>query len=1460
MKSITIVCAVFLLGGGLSGTWGSAAEGDTTGRRPYEMEWAGRPEDHVPPLVDFEDLRGWRVETREAAASWQRSREQPLWGQYVGRLAYRGTGAHAEIRLYPPQPLPLRTSFDAITLWCYGNNWAYAPDPQTPPAGIAVVFRDARQQEVRVELGSVNWKEWHLLHRRLTPEQIERLKQGATLECLVISRGRNPQERVLFFDNLAVFTEAFPPLTFSPRPRRNLTLFPGQSPGVNTGDGTLPFPTREQTLLPPNLTAKFQTMAMQAGNEFVLRYTGSDGILEYRLKPETGAWSDWQVVWQASAKTPPVVFRPCVGGGLYSQPSARDGLPAQMTHRGTRLINDVVESHWEAQSEAGPQAVTYRYRLWNKSLVMDVLAPGGWVREVRWGRAEGVEQPRLIPLPYYPAEGKHPAVVVCGSTHRPLFLAGHVDWYRSNGSVLWAQPALHARGVIYHGGTRYRPLTNGRLNDCFERFFLTVTPQFEEILPVVANPVSPWKSVTGTRLWYAYGAGDRQHDAEFWRNVHRWGMTDLIITDHETMWRDGGESFTFRTRPAPGKGGEEGQYAYARLMQDELGFVYGPYNNFTDISPVNEYWHLDLVSRTPDLQLQTAWARCYAPKPARAVEFCERLSPLIQQKFKFSTAYCDVHTAVAPWSRVDYDARVPGAGTMAAVFFAYGEIMLLQKAAWQGPVYSEGGFHAFYMGLTDGNYAQDQAYRPAENPWLVDFDLRRLHDLGCNFGMGNTGMFYPGQPRPRPGAPEMEAWLDRFMAATVAFGHSGFLCFDDGLRSALRSYYLLLPLHRRYCLTNVVEIRYVDAQGQLWDTTSAVARGVHRRSQVAARYADGTCTVANGSPTERLAALIWGRRVDLPPNGFGGWTTDRQIEVWSTDQEGHRHDYAATPTHLFLDGRGRFVRQPQAAGNGLGICRILTNQTYEVLFWENAECGFAMPPVEAVALSKDRRELGPAEVRTARGLTYVMPMQGAFSYRLRRSRTKPTAVTLSCSRDVVVPGEVVTVRGRAVHHVPIPANATPGQRLWIEREGSWIDFTVAPLADAAVEINDQSLSLKLTSHLAQSAVFEVQSGRARTSARLTPKQPTLVRLELPPPKQEDAQVLEIQWSAKGLTQRQEYGLWSRLETKLLQTLSAPSASGIALRGKTEVEDFSGTGALAEKRPSTCADITRHGWFVHPPYLAGVGYTWLRFGPLVLPRRPEGVALRTWVGKANDSDWGDGLEYRVVVMETTGRRTVAGRTRVTRHEWSPMEADLSPWAGQTVMLQLETDVGPQNNSSGDWGCWAEWRLETLRPLWMYTLTSQVDLCRRAPPPYPATGLTLAMLRTARRGWLHFEGRGIEGPGPHVLQGVLNGVALGEVPAAHAREEKGAFVPVRMELPAAALATLGRRNRVQLHNPHRDYFAVRRFWVELELADGRRCASDISTATFTQPPGWPTAEGILTPFGEPVAVDVWLDLSP
>lgn len=1435
-------------------------QGSGVGERPYEMVWAGRTADLKPPLVDFEDLEGWRVETTGAVARFERSREQLLWGESVGKLTYRGTGAdgRTEVRLIPPRPLEIGAAFDAVTLWIHGNNWSYAPDPGTPGVEVVVLLEDPEGRRIEVPLDRVGWKDWFVSHRRLSEAQAASVRRGARLAAIAVRGGRNTEDRVIYLDNLAVFTEDFPALTFEPRPARGVAMFEGQGAGTNTGPGRLPFPTRIETILPENLTANFRTEVEPDGAGWTFTYRGEDGTLQYRYEPASGTWGDLAAHWQdpdGTAREGP--FRPLEGGGIRLIGQGGPAAPERAEHLRTAREGDAVVSRWRVTAQAITADVSYTMRLWGKSLVLDTKATGGLVAEVRYGAAEGLEAPRLVTHPFYPADGGRPAVVVAGTVDRPLFVTGNTDWYRTNASVMWASPEVAEGRAIFQGGTRYTPRTDGTRNDVFERFFLTVTPRFEETLPTVANPVSPWKHVTGTHLWRAHGASDRDRDAAFWRECRRWGMTQVVVTDHETGWRDGGESFTFRTRTAPGRGGDASQDRYARVMQDELGFVYGPYNNFTDFAPVNEFWSFDLISRTPENQFQRAWARCYAPKPSRAVEFCARLAPEIEKKFHFSTAYCDVHTAVAPWDRVDYDARVPGAGTMAAVYYAYGEIMLLQKAAWDGPVYSEGNHHAFYCGLTDGNYGQDQAYRPALNPWLVDFDLRKLHDLGCNFGMGNLDMFYANRLPPHETREQRDAMLDRFLAATVAFGHPGFLAYEPaGLSSALRSYYMLQQLHSRYCLWSPVEIRYADESGRLLDTSAAVASGAHARSQVVTRYADGTVTAANGHPTQRLRISdAFGRSIDLPANGYAGWAADGTIDVRSADVRGHRFDQAVTPAYLYVDGRGHFTRGEKVAGNGIGIVRFLEGATAEVLIHDGAECGFALGATRAVALDREEKTLGEAGLRTARGLLYVLPVPGAFSYRLE-GVVGASPAALRCDRDEVVPGETVLVQGREAHTFRVPEEVRPGTRLWQSFEGAWIDFTVVALAETSVRVDGDELRVGLLSQAPAAGDFVVRAVAPPQSVRLEPGAGGELVFDLGKPTEEAAEIVAVEIAQGTLRQRSEIGL--RTERGIVAVADWPEAwqAGLRLRGQAgERSDLSGTGAIATARRVSCGGEGRDAVFMHPPYIGGVGETFARFGPFRLPAEVP-ASLRASVGKEDGSDPGDGVTYRIVVMAPDGTRTVAAEQVVARHEWLSIEADLGRWAGQEVRLELVTDVGPAGNSSGDWGCWSGLRIESREPVLRRRIEPQIERCRTEPGPLPASDpLTVERLRSARRGRVHYEGKGLEGAGRYGKLAVLNGVELGTLAAAPGDEQNGRYAGVTIALSPQAIERLERHSRLVVRNPGGDSFSLRRVWIELEWEDGQRAASLVSTASWTQPTGWPHAEGILVPAGEPIAVDVW-----
>lgn len=1283
------------------------------GERPYEMVWAGRTEDTHPPTVDFEDLTGWTVDVRDAIATLIRSREQLLWGQSVGKLTYRSAGPKPIVTLRPPKPVALASKFDCINFWVYGNNWSYGRDPSTPPVNIVVILQTLAGPKVRVQMGTVHWKEWWVIHHRLTPEEQNLTTRGAALEAIEITGGRNKDDRTLYFDNLSAYQETLSPLTFQPRPERGIQPFPGQSTGTNTGPGKLPFPTREETLLPDNLVRDFKVSLEADGSAYVFHYRGPDGHLTYRYEPKTGTLGDVVAQWDQAA-----ALRPMVDGGVYH--FRKEDTPAVAPDRIVQVRcqreGDTVVSTWRWTIDDQSAEVTYTLRLWQKSLIVDVKCLGGLAGEVRVGRAVGLENPRLVTLPYLAGGAQRPAVAVGGAAERPLFVFALVDHCRSNASLLWAVNSIEAQGVTYNGGARYLPKTNGRRNDCFERIFLTVSPRFEEMLPNIPNPKSPWMHVAGERVWRAHGASNRENDYATWKKHARYGMSKILITDHETGWRDGGESFTFRTRAAPKKGGDEGQVEYGRKIH-AFGFRYGIYNNYTDFAPVNEFWDEDYVSRLSNGDWRRAWARCYNPKPSRAVEMEARLAPIIQQKFHLDTAYCDVHTAVTPWAYCDFDARVPGAGTFAATFYAYGEIMLHQKKTWNGPVYSEGNNHWYYCGLTDGNYGQDQVAKLAQNPWLVDFDLRKLHPLCCNFGMGNPGMFFGREGASLGQTPdERQRKLDQFLAATLAFGHTGFLVSEGGMANSVQSYFTLQQVHARYAQQTVTEIRYADQEGRRLETSAAVANGAYQRSQIVTRYADGLEVTVNGHPNDSwkmsdAQGLLFGsaREMILPPNGwFVHAPSDKSLVAFSGMVDGHRADYVDSPAYRFVNGRGQFTRFAQAAADGQLIVLKRSRDAWEVIPVSGCkEAAVALDgrTATAEALDEAGKSLGPAETRWSRGMVHILPVAKAFSYILRPGVASGGPALRA--RDRVVPGETVILSGDTAVTIPIPADAKPGSRIWRQANGQWIDFTVVPLVDARIfrtPSDPQSMTVELVPHMPSPVDALIRVGTCVERRKLVPEASLALVMPLAPDRAEGVRELVLRVEAGPLHIQRSFSEKTERVTISLVAVPQSFTPGQRLRKANETTLGDDTGATVSQHEVTSGDVKRMSIFMHPPYKHGVGYSFALLPAIALPQRPA-AALRCLLGKGDGSDRGDGILFRIAVVDSAGVEMIVAERQWAEHAWTPLEADLSPWAGKSVRIKLIADVGPKDNSSGDWAAWADLRIESLTSQLQTTIEDQ-----------------------------------------------------------------------------------------------------------------------------------------------------------
>jgi len=902
----------------------SMPAGEPLGARPYEMVRAGRKPPHVP-LVCFDWLEGWRLECTEGAvAELFSSRRQRVWESSVARLVYRGTSDKSTIVLRPPVPITIPAPVSATTIWVYGNNWAWAPEAGTPRTTLALLLLDKDDSPHTLALTQVRWKEWWLVHKVLPPSLLD--KQPLRFAGLRVTGGSNREDRELFFEDLVFFQESLAPLSFQPRPQRGIDPFPGQSPGANTGPGRLPFPTREETILPENYETQFTTNlelarapvegvpsrergqdvrdASSPGDLWRFTYKDDETLLEYELKAGTKFWEP--VVVKLNGV---VVGRAMAGAGptFVAEPTEvrllqvhRAPVSAPPSDERQVTSDEPIEASWRATVNGIEVVIRSTVRLWQKSLVVDCICTGGLATELSYGRVEDVEEPELLLQPYL-NYGSHHLTVLMSKGKVPYFASVWMDWYRSNASTPYSVDKIDGDKVQLNGGVRYLPKTDGTRNDLFERFFVTFSPIFEETLPTIANPPAPRGRAAATRLWQeSWGPANYEREQQRSRKLRAYGIEMLTQCNHEITWRDGGESFTFRAEAAPGKGGDQALIQYL-AAQRALGWRVGLYTNYTDFAPVNAYWDIDHVMRQPDGNLVTAWPRCYSPKALFAVEMDRKLAPVVQRKFGTDAAYTDVHTAVSPWDRTDYDARVPGAGTFAATFYAYGELLLHDQHVYDGHCWSEGNHHWLYAGLCVGNYGLTySSLRLWQYPYLPHFDLLKMHPLSVDIGVPWTSQFFTGKDgwqRPE----NIVTSIDQFLAATIAYGHIGWLVEEThGLRQTCRSYYMLQPLQARYAMLQPQEILYGTEDG-LVSSSEALLTGAWRTSKIFILYPNGLRVWVNGNAKESWP--IAGGAHHLPPFGWLAIGMDGFFESSET-LNGKRCDRVASPELIFVDGRG----------------------------------------------------------------------------------------------------------------------------------------------------------------------------------------------------------------------------------------------------------------------------------------------------------------------------------------------------------------------------------------------------------------------------------------------------------------------------------------------------------------------------------------------------------------------------
>jgi len=989
---------------------------------PIWRGFKGRKREH-PALVTFADVRGWRVaQFGGAEATLVRSEEEPCYEDLrsQAKVTYWSRDGTGHVELVPPQPIPIDGKFNAACAWVYGNNWAWVPDPNTPPVNVWLRLADAAGQVHRIDLGVVNFKFYGWLSKRLRDDPAGDpghifwggpadgpIHFPARLEAIEIHGGSNREPRTIYLESVAVYQDDLALPTFRPELLKDL-----------------PFPTTPDTLLPTVATPTQVTVArgavrsvrLRAGippnspppglapgvsgsrdggttnvtphpspvTSFVFTAQGDETVV-WRYTPATGTLSDLTV---EVAGRP--AFTPCAGGGpaFWLEGAEREPTDPALKREllSARLVGEAVETKW--RFTAGQESVEFglTLRAKGKSLLADWSCAEPQATALRLGRAEGVRAPKLIRVPYLTIYQDGPAVLLANDT----FCLTLLDWYHTESSAFYARCGLEGdTAAVMNGGSVYHPLTDGTRNPLGERQFINVSSRFEEVLPNIPNPPSTQAEVTRTHLYcHLGGVSPNRFDdwLKMWQEYHRKGIEKVMVTHHEDAWTNGadvgqgGQEYTMCIEAAP-EVGDEKLIAYCRALRD-MGYYVGLYENFTDDNPLGQSWDERNAARNSAGEMMRVWPPTYALRPLKALEMALDYPRRVRDKFGTNTAYRDCHTAYPPWGQVDFQAGTPGAGKFATNFKAWGALLRDGHRAYDGPIFSEGGHHWFSAGLVDGNYAQIWMPDAVNYPLLLDFDLLKIHPLEADISMTPHWAWGPGG-----------FWQG--LAMTIAYGHIGFQPAGN-LAEAARYYYLIQQLQSRYGMIPAVEIRY-HRDGRFYDITEALKTDAHRTNQVYVRYASGLEVAVNCNPTARWTVELGGRTYDLSSYGWAAVAGNDFVEYCTEtppappsqggETKGRRIGYVDSPIYRFADGGGKLHDFGPLATDGAVVLRKDDPRGLKIIPLAQVTTVTLDLPQEATieAFNAADEPLGPVEVkREGNRVTFAPPPEAEYFLVVRR--------------------------------------------------------------------------------------------------------------------------------------------------------------------------------------------------------------------------------------------------------------------------------------------------------------------------------------------------------------------------------------------------------------------------------------------------------------------------------------------
>ena len=625
---------------------------------------------------------------------------------------------------------------------------------------------------------------------------------------------------------------------------------------------------------------------LQAIWAFDFTYSGPDCTIIYRFSPSTGTLSDLRVIYNQSFS-----FLPSNYGGITLFSLGGSLLRPREGKQATKVLEETnsggiytAKFRWTYNGENFDFAVSLQ--LSGKTLKIEYYADplSQNVLEFSLERTEKTPDPKVVEMPY-----GHNVLFTNG-----IFISAILDSELSNSSTLSPlKTRFSSSSASFAYASTYRQLTDGRRNALQETVHLTVSPKIEDVFFRVLNPVSPYKNFLSNRvildLWRKSFA-DCKNDLEL---LSSFGMRDLFAIIH--VWQKYGyDDGLPSTYPA---GNAYGGDLALREVSDlclRNGYLLALHTNYVDFYPNSDVWTPSDLALEPNGTWVKSWynlwtgTQSYLMKPSRALYYSQMYEPSIHDSYSTTASFLDVHTAILPSFKVDYDSRIPQAGKQKETFRYYKELLSYARNLHGGPVAGEGyGYStSTWAGYVDAMEADPRSLFDSSRfrsgtqvPILVDYKLKVLHGLFVPHGAGYLERFYLDKYS------NYEDWeLERYRATEIAFANAGFISnsFDKGisLLEVLRDYCFLKHLQSYYLDASPLEILYNvrGAMKPLSEALQEILPGLSFNSvddvlleelaMVKVTYDNGFVLYVNRSQSVSWSVIEGGTSYLLPPGGF----------------------------------------------------------------------------------------------------------------------------------------------------------------------------------------------------------------------------------------------------------------------------------------------------------------------------------------------------------------------------------------------------------------------------------------------------------------------------------------------------------------------------------------------------------------------------------------------------------------